>query len=336
MSANSTEISGVEPVIVVVNTGVSAAPDISSFDVELFNGTGAVQSIAFTSEPNWLLIKDVDAATAMVSFGSNVSSGATKGKLIGGASGNTPQITDADSVTAMGGKSMTLGDGSGTLKVNTTGTSNMVAYAFSGGVAYGLSVVEYTGNGAQNIVAHGLGETPELVICEKVIDSAGTADVGVYHADMDAAPINGRLRFNKDDAYGAAAGVFWSAIDVTNFTLESHADANENTQTFRMITAVSIPGLVSIGGYTGTFGASVNQITCGFQPRLFICKKTGVGPWFYLDSERGGTKAIRIDELNDYVEATIVGLTFNATGVELSQTDNVINAAVDYVYMAFK
>ena len=150
-----------------------------------------------------------------------------------------------------------------------------------------FDIVEFTGTGSVQSIAHNLGSVPGMIIVKCY--STGSRDWNVYHvANYSEAPQNFRLRLDSDSARNNSQS-YWNntAPTATHFTVGTSADINDNGQQFVAYLFAhneaefgedsNLP-LIYCGGYTGT-GSNVD-INFGFEPSFFMIKRVdATEPW---------------------------------------------------------
>jgi hypothetical protein len=149
-----------------------------------------------------------------------------------------------------------------------------------------LSIVSYTGNGANNAtVGHGLGTTPSVVI---VKSRDGTQEWIVYHSDLTT---NKNLLLNTTNAEGAWNEGYITLPTSTTFRLTGGPNLqNINTSTHKHIAYCFAPveGYSAFGSYTGNGSATDGPfVYTGHRTRWLMVKRTdSSGSWWMWDTER--------------------------------------------------
>ncbi len=147
-----------------------------------------------------------------------------------------------------------------------------------------FDVVQYTGNGSTQSIAHNLGSVPGMIIVKCWSDS--NKDWIVYHRHSFAsAPGEYRLRLDVDSARHSSSS-FWNntAPTATHFSLGNSHDVNGNGDQFVAYIFAhneaahgenSDQPLIACGSYTGN-GSNVT-VDIGWEPQFFLVKGATVG-----------------------------------------------------------
>ena len=139
----------------------------------------------------------------------------------------------------------------------------------------GFSIVKYTAPAlAVDTVAHGLGETPEMIILKS---TSVARNWNVFHKDVGTSK---NLHLNTTDA--ANTSEYWTANSNTFSIQDYSASADWIAYAF-----ASKRGVSKVGSYTGT-GVAGNKVYTGFEPAFVMMKRTssaGAG-WYIVDNKR--------------------------------------------------
>ena len=154
----------------------------------------------------------------------------------------------------------------------------------------GVSVVGYTGTGANATVGHGLGVAPKMIIVKKRAGSIGSglSDWCCYHANQNASPASGATFLNLTIAF-TSNSVYWNnAIPTSSiFNIGTSQYTNELTNTYIAYCFSEIEGFSKFGSYTGNGSADGPFVYCGFRPRWVLCKGSSViSNWVIYDAQR--------------------------------------------------
>lgn len=211
--------------------------------------------------------------------------------------------SDTQGVTSFDMDGITVGDGStfgGNFNVS---AETYIHHLFKRAPGF-MQEVCYTGTGAVQAVAHGLGVTPELMLgrCR-----TGTRDWRVYFGVP-----GDTLKLNGNNAAQSISSVWNSTAPTASvFTLGSDGDANASGVPGVMFLFATCPGVSKVGGYIGT--GTTLQIDCGFAAgaRFVLIKRTTVatGDWYIWDTVRG------------IVSGNDPYLLLNSTAAEVTSTD---------------
>ena len=221
----------------------------------------------------------------------------------------------------------------GTAASNTSGT---ITSSVSAGVAQGISVLTYTGTGANATVGHGIGVAPKMVIVKERTNDAG--DWYVYHASNTAAPETDYLLLNSTAAT-ADLDTIWNdtAPSSTVFSIGTHDDVNGSTDTYVAYCFTDVAGFSAFGSYVGNGSADGPFIYTGFDVAFLLVKcSTAVDDWRVYDRTRPGYNVQGGTLLADTAgaETTTAEIDFVSNGFKARITTTP-NAAQTYVYAAF-
>lgn len=176
------------------------------------------------------------------------------------------------------------------------------AYAFKRAPGF-FDVVCYTGDGTNQMRAHNLGVTPELIIVKG--RNLGY-DWAVYYGT-----VNSTLFLNLPDVPSGASNVFYQAPTSTQFPA-GLAYVTGQAYNYVAYLFASLPGISKIGVYTGN--GTTQTIDCGFAAgaRFVLIKRTdAAGDWYVWDTARG------------IVAANDPHLSLNSTAAEVTTDDSV-------------
>jgi hypothetical protein len=145
-----------------------------------------------------------------------------------------------------------------------------------------FDVVTYSGTGTDQVVNHGLGVTPELMILKA---RSTTTAWRVFYKD-------GSTEKNLQLSTTGAAGNIpashpWSPSSTT-FRADQYFSLSQSGQTFIAYAFASLNGISKVGLFSGT-GSDVD-VDCGFSAgaRFVLIKRTdSTGDWYIYDSVRG-------------------------------------------------
>ena len=195
---------------------------------------------------------------------------------------------------------------SGTTATNTNGSITSTVQA---NTTAGFSIVQWTGDGGQSTVGHGLSGTPKVVI-QKRLNS--TSDWWFYTTALD-----GSYDYNKINGYSAfSAQSAGSAPTSTVFT--SHGWSSSDNLVAYVFH--NVEGFSKFGSYTGNGVANGPFVYLGFRPALVVLKANRSANWYVHDSAR--------DTFNP-VEKNLYWSLANAE-------DTATNGGVDFLSNGFK
>ena len=267
----------------------------------------------------------------------------------------TAETTEAGSVTAFNTTGFTVGDSVHTNEVDDATAS----WAFRKAPGF-FDIVEYTGNGSAQTIAHSLGSTPGMIIV-KNLDSSTNWET--YHRKLNGGttPEEYKLEFNETAAESANSNV-WNdtAPTSTHFTVGTNNSANlakyvaylfaHDDQIFG---ADEDESIIKCGSFTTTASWGNYKEDIGWEPQYVLMKDAGdTGDWFILDSIRGivgpgdGTLADTSAFYNLYQTSDDAELKANSSGAESDQgraslySQGIIGALGfgnrDFIYMAIR
>ena len=187
----------------------------------------------------------------------------------------------------------------------------------------GFSVVKYTAPAlTADTVAHGLGESPEMIILKSTSE---TRNWNVFHK---YAGLSKNLHLNTQD--NGDSGEYWTANSSTFSIQDLTASADWIAYCF-----ASKRGVSKVGSYVG--GGAGNKIYTGFEPAFVIVKRTNnTGSWEMYDNARGKTKKLWANETSQEVTNTSPSyIEFNRDGFTFPITSAGSNSSGDsYIYYA--
>lgn len=211
------------------------------------------------------------------------------------------QVTTANTVT---GWDINTGFKVGTNIPNTN--VSQLTYCFKRAAGF-LDVVGFTGNGANQTVAHGLKQLPDWVFLKSVSAS------GSWYIQYPNADVTNQLTFDANGSYVPTVSAYES--NANNLILSAAGvNANQNGIDYIAYLFGTVWGISKSGRYIGD-GGSNNVINCSFSngARFIIIKRLdSAGAWYVWDSVRGITSA------NDPY------LLLNAAGTEVTTNDSII------------
>lgn len=194
------------------------------------------------------------------------------------------------------------------------------------GIATGASEVQY----GEFKYAHGLNQTPELIIT-KITSTTGGWDT-FYYPDGTGSTVYGLSLNGTGAAYPYTLGTHILDINSTFAHIWNYPNANTTpSQNIITYNFHSVSGYQKIGSYTGT-GSAGNKQTTGFQPRFVMMKTTSTtGNWLMVDSVRGNSVYLLANSNGTEASASIV--IFESDGFSFSSA-NGNDSGVDWIYLA--
>lgn len=219
-------------------------------------------------------------------------------------------------------------------------TAGSITSQVSANTTAGLSVVTYTGTGANATVGHGLGVAPKMVITK----TRGTgANWGIYHSGLDSsAPQSYILQFDTSARFGPSV-TYWNSTAPTSSVFSVGTSGNTNTAgTMVAYCFAEIPGFSKIGSYTGNGSSDGPFAHCGFKPRFVMvkCSSATGGGWVIHDSARS-TKNIADQRLSANISDTEYGsdgfgVDILSNGFKVRTADGNWNSnSQTYIFIAF-
>ena len=213
---------------------------------------------------------------------------------------------------------------------NTDGTIN-TTYT-SANTTSGVSLVQFTGTGANATVGHGLGVAPSVIITRP------TSQSGTWRVYNEALGNTQYLTLNTTAAQGTGSTMWNGSPTNQVFTLGSSSDTNGSGVTFIAYCFAEKKGFSKMGKYTGTGNSDGAFVYTGFKPAWVLIKNTtATEAWFLYDNKRGyngAMKALFPDE-----EAAEGGAADNidllSNGFKLKTAGAILNSATTFSYIAF-
>jgi len=317
------------------------------FNTKLYTGNGstnAITSVGF--EPSWTWIKNRGDTHAHVLV--DAVRGVTKELR---SSGTNAEITTSNSFTSFDSDGFTLGADSTdsynknsnnyvswNWKANGQGSSNTdgsITSTVSANTTAGFSIVKWTGTGASATVGHGLGVTPDMIICKNL---DGTAeDWVVWNNSFSASQF---IRLNTTASVATSTGMWDNTLPTSSvFSLKNEEKNNNTGQDIISYCFAEKKGFSKFGSYVGNGNADGTFIYTGFKPALLIRKRTdATNDWYINDNKRAG-----YNPQNDYLfpnstqaESALQRFDLLSNGFKIRTTDGGDNASGGtYIYMAF-
>ena len=207
------------------------------------------------------------------------------------------------------------------------------------GTKQGFSIIKYDGTSTNSTLAHGLSQTPELMMIKNYDDIQSWV---VYNKDLDNPGLK-VLNLGQQGSGSNYAAIFNSTMP-TSSVLTLGTDAYSNSSSFKYIAYIfhSVDGFSKIGNYIGNGNAAGPVIYTEFKPAFVMIKRIEAGTsgdWFIHDSARyptnpsekilrANTNAVESGTGND------IDLLSNGFKIRNSIAD-VNTGGNEYIYMAF-
>ena len=321
------------------------------FDVALYSGTSATQTIDIGFQPDIVWWKNRGTANSHILADS--SRGVDKVNTINNANSETNAYQTYFTAFSATGPTFSSNDvgtnqtgnnyaalcwrcNGGTTATNTSGTITSTVQVNQDN---GLAIVQYTGNGSNGAtIGHGLGKAPEWIL---VKNRDANDSWAVYHI------FNGNTHYMLlDSNAGKVDNTYWNDTtpSSTVFTVGTDHKVNASTEKYVAYCWTSIPGFSAFGGYDlATDNEKGPFIHTGFRPKMVIIKMTVSGDnWGWVDSRRNTVNprntmftfgsSSGAESTNSYYN-----VDFYATGFQVSSNNAQVNhSSYDpYIYMAW-
>jgi len=304
------------------------------------SNNGTPQSITGVGfQPDFLWVKDRNGG------GTHVLVDAVRGSTKWLASDQTSgEVTRADQVTSFDSDGFSLGADSGNFinystdnnvawnwLANGSGSSNTdgsITSTVSANTTSGFSIVSYTGNGSStgsNVVGHGLGTTPSMIIIKARAGTTSDNNWYCWHKGLSA---NNNISLNTTSAQfttsTASSGIINTSPTATTFGFDSGTsliNINQSGTTYIAYCFAEKKGYSKFGSYVGNGNADGTFVYTGFKPKFTIIKRIDTADdWTIWDSARNSYNGV-----NWTLEA-------NGSGAEWNDA----NFSHDYLSNGFK
>ncbi len=317
------------------------------FNTVLYNGTGSAQSITGVGfQPDWLWQK-----SRSNSQDSRIFDAVRGGSKVIYSSLNNGEATDAQLITSFDSDGFTMGS-SGT-NVNDSGTTNVawnwkangagssntdgsITSTVSANTTSGMSIVKWTGTGASATVGHGLGVTPDMIICKNL--DATAEDWVVWNNSFSASQF---IRLNTTDAVATSTGMWDNTLPTSSvFSLKNEEKNNNSSQDIIAYCFADVKGFSKFGVYAGNADADGSFVYTGFKPAFIMIKKVGgaSASWVMFDSKRLGYNVanyqLYANSSTSYGNNVLLDITSQGFKCRANHAD-VNGSGATYIYMAF-
>jgi hypothetical protein len=323
---------------VALNTQNLPEPSIkkpsSYFDVKLYTGTNATQSITgLNFSPDLVWLKNRSGTNYHGLFDT----------VRGRAAGLSSNVTDAESTSSAGNdlasfdaNGFTVGPVQNWGSTNTSSAS-IVAWCWDESATPGFDIVTYTGTGSNRTVSHSLGVAPSMMIV-KNRDTSGTS-WAVYTATTGA---TNYLRLNSTIA-STSGSTFWNNTAPTSsvFSVGTDSDVNANGQNHVAYLWSEVAGFSKFGSYTGNGSTDGPFLHCGFRPAFVIFKSSSSGyDWFMFDNRRDPENVVDLALFPNSSSAESGGSTymfdFTSNGIKIRNSQLNLNGSGNtYIFCAW-
>ena len=218
-------------------------------------------------------------------------------------------------------------------------TDGSITSQVSANQTAGFSIVSYTGTGANATVGHGLGKTPNIVLCKNRIDLSNWSFNGNF-----GGLIYGTNKLTLQTTVGITGDTNEvMAASATTFTVGNSGATNGSSDAQIAYCWTEIEGFSKFGSYTGNGVTDGPFVYCGFKPAWVMIKKTdSSADWQIYDSSRSPVNDITITLAanvgnNEVSFASGYNIDFVSNGFKpRTGPSNAINTSGGtYIFMAF-
>ena len=260
------------------------------FKTVLYTGNGSARGITGVGfKPDFVWIKNRDSTYQHQVYDSVRGAGQ---KLL--PSNTNAESTDTANVSSFDSNGFSFAGGN--VGVNQD-TKNHVAWCWkAGGAAVsntdgsitsqvsvnqtaGFSIVSYTGNGTSGTVGHGLGKTPNIVICKNRTDASTNWSVNgnvaglVYGTNKLLLQATNAIVTDTNEVTGANA---------TTITLGNSSATNDTNDAQIAYCWTEIEGFSKFGSYLGNGNTDGPFVYCGFKPAWVMIKLNSCNKLVYF------------------------------------------------------
>ena len=318
------------------------------FNVLTYTGNGGTQNITGLSfQPDFVWIKRRNGDAEQHLIHPNVGTG----EYYRPSYNSAGRLVASDKITALNNNGFTLGSSGSTNGNNDT----FVAYCWkvNGGTTVsntdgtttstvqvnadkGISMITYSGAGADRTVGHGLGKVPELFF---MMDRYNGGGWRMWHKDLD----NADKYLEMGTSGQQNSGSIWSGEKPTSsiFHLGNVAPPNGSGRAHVCWAFTSIDKHSKFSSYIGNGSSAGPIVNLGFKPALLIIRRIDSGDHFYMfDNKREianpRNTSLRMNSSAAEGNITGDGVHFLSNGFELVTADGALNANNGkYIYMAW-
>tara|TARA_R100001509_G_scaffold54100_1_gene29623 strand:+ start:1235 stop:2338 length:1104 start_codon:yes stop_codon:yes gene_type:complete len=337
-------------------------------------------SVRYTGSDSTTTISGLDFQPDLV-WTKNMDTGSTNWNVVDSSRGNTSNMylnTNDDQETAtrvasftsdgltLTGNESSTNDASdnyitqlfkmngGTTSSNTNGSITSTVQA---NTTAGMSIVTYTGTGANATVGHGLGQKPDYIIVKK----RDTVEWWAVYASKFNSDDNSSFSTDPETDYielGHNAALVdnaqsWNDTAPTNdvFSVGTGAWVNGSGATYVAYCFVGIKGFSHIGLYRGNGQNDSAFIYTGGKPRMVLIKSMSTGSWVMQDYgmnynrlQGSGNQYFMTPENTNAKEAQTSGqysghgpswIDFRANGFKIATSNAWLGDGYKYLYIAF-
>ena len=319
------------------------------FNVLTYTGNGGTQTITGLSfQPDFVWLKKRNADNEQLLIHPNVGIG----EYYRPSYASAGRDVNSSRITALNNNGFTLGgDGQvnnnndtyvaycwkvngGTIVSNTDGTTNSSVQV---NAEKGISMITYSGAGADRTVGHGLGKVPELFF---MMDRYNGGGWRMWHKDLD----NADKYLEMGTGGQQTSGSIWSGEKPTSsvFHLGNVVPPNGSGRAHVCWAFTSIDKHSKFSSYIGNGSSAGPIVNLGFKPAFLIIRRIDAGDHFYMFDNKRQTSNPRNVAL--FMNTSIpeaqgnlgTGVDFLSNGFQVTSTDSGINAnSGKYIYMAW-
>tara|TARA_R100000988_G_scaffold99099_1_gene67837 strand:- start:1031 stop:3106 length:2076 start_codon:yes stop_codon:yes gene_type:complete len=304
-------------------TGTASSNTITT-GIDLANNSGLV----------WGKRRDVANSHFLI----NTVQGATKRTESDGTGGG---LDKSSSFTSFNNNGFTVATGDA--EFNASG-GEYVTWTFRKAPKF-FDVVQYSGTGSEQSIAHNLGQVPGMIIHKRTDTNE---DWRVYHrmANGGSSPEDYIIQLNGDDDFSNDNTNF-GAPTSTHFVVKTSSGTNNGSGTYIAYLFghdTSSDGMIQCGSYTGNASNPGPSVTLGFEPQWLLVKQAsgGSNDWFIWDTIRGlpanvANSSASLNPNKSDTEAVEYGTAPTATGFQLQDNNAAINTnSATYIYVAIR
>ena len=198
----------------------------------------------------------------------------------------------------------------------------------------GFSIVTYTAADSDEVIGHGLGVTPDVIIIKR--RDAGSSPWTVFFPYLTSTNkqmyLNQTTALDTNNVQEVGASTFrvsgWQAVAVANGTYVAYCFAEKQ-------------GYSKFGSYVGNGIADGTFIYTGFKPAFIMVKTTLVtDEWNVYDTKRSGFNPnndalYASSNVAEDAGSTYAFMDIVSNGFKLRRATHSPNKASTYIYMAF-
>ena len=220
-----------------------------------------------------------------------------------------------------------------------TNNNGTIASSVSASVKSGVSIVGYTGTGANGTIGHGLSSAPEVIFMKSRTRNENWA---VYHKFDSGTDGRSFLNLNTTGAkFDNGPNSYFQDTPPTNSVFYQNGSTyNVNGATYIAYCFHSVDGFSRAGVYRGNALANGVFVFTGFRPAFILIKSIAAGTdWAIYDNDRLGynvdNNIMRIGQSSAPTEQTDDDIDLLSTGFKFRRSSSNFNNAQLFVYLAF-